>query len=204
MTVGRPRSFCTIQALEKATQLFWRQGYEGTSISDLTKAIGINSPSLYAAFGGKKELFHQVVVHHDAQNKSFMEKVLAAPCARDVVTSLLRGVAIRVTDTSAGYPPGSLLVQCGLSCSDATIPAELTRRRAHWETVLRERLIRAQAEGDLPAAADPSALARHLMVVSIGMCIAAAEGASRDELLGLAEMAALPIQKACEPRSEAK
>jgi AcrR family transcriptional regulator len=194
--MGRPRSFCTTQALQSAMQVFWRKGYEGASIADLTKAIGINSPSLYAAFGSKKELFYRVLVHYDAQNKVFMDEVLAAPRAQDVASLLLRGVATLITDTSGNNPSGSLFVQSGLSCSDAAIPAELARRRTYWEKALCKRFVRAQAEGDLSSAADPSALASHIMAVSIGMCVLAAGGASREDLLDTAEMAAMPVVRA--------
>jgi hypothetical protein len=98
-SMGRPRSFCTTQALNSAMQVFWRKGYEGASIAELKKAIGINSPSLYAAFGSKKELFHRVLAHYDAQNKAFMDEILAASRAQDVASLLLRGVAALVTDT---------------------------------------------------------------------------------------------------------
>jgi AcrR family transcriptional regulator len=194
--MGRPRSFCTTQALNSAMQVFWRRGYEGASIAELTKAIGINSPSLYAAFGSKKELFNRVLEHYDAQNRVFMDEVLAAHRAQDVASLLLRGVATLVTDRSADNPPGSLFVQSGLSCSDPAIPAELARRRDHWERELCKRFGRAQAEGDLSSAASPSALASHIMVASIGMCVLAAEGASQEDLLGIAEMAAMPVSRA--------
>jgi AcrR family transcriptional regulator len=189
MAMGRPRSFCKTQALQSAMQVFWRKGYEGTTITDLTKAIGINSPSLYAAFGSKKELFQAVVVHYDAQLNAFMDEVLAAARARDVATLLLQGVASLVTDTKGNNPPGSLLVQSGMSCSDSTIPAVIARHRARWEKILCERFSRAQAEGDLSAATDPSGLARYIMAVAIGMSVLATEGASREDLLAMAEMA---------------
>ena len=196
MAAGRPRSFCTEKALDSAMQVFWRKGYEGASIAELTKAIGINSPSLYAAFGSKKELFHRVLVHYDAQNKVFMDEMLAASRAQDVASLFLRGVAALVTDTSRNNPPGSLFVQSWLSCSDPAIPAELARRRDRWERELCNRFARARAEGDLSSGSSPSALASHIMAVSIGMCVLAAEGASRKDLLDIADMAATPVSRA--------
>jgi AcrR family transcriptional regulator len=195
-SMGRPRSFCTTQALNSAMQVFSRKGYEGASIAELKKAIGINSPSLYAAFGSKKELFHRVLAHYDAQNKAFMDEILAESRAQDVASLLLRGVATLVTDTSGNNPRGGLLVQSGLSCSDPSIPAELARRRDHWEGELCKRFVRAQVERDLSSGASPSALASYLMAVSIGMCVLAAEGASQEDLLGIADMAATPVRRA--------
>jgi AcrR family transcriptional regulator len=194
--MGRPRSFCTTQALNSAMQVFWRRGYEGASIAELRKAIGINSPSLYAAFGSKKELFYRVLAHYDAQNKVFMDEILAASRAQDVASLLLRGVATLATDASGNNPRGGLLVQGGLSCSDPTIPAELARRRVHWEGELCKRFVRAQVEGDLSSGASPPALASYLMAVSIGMCVLAAERASREDLLDIADMAATSVSRA--------
>ncbi len=190
---GRPRDFSIAEALESAMHVFWRKGYEGASVADLTKAIGINSPSLYAAFGSKRELFHAVVGHYDAQFKTFMENVLAAPCARDVADRLLKGLAVLATDTRQNRPPGSLLVQSGLSCSDSGVPAELAGRRAHWEKMLCERFARAQREGDLPDTVGPATVARHLVAVCIGMCVLAAEGATREELLNIADVTMLSL-----------
>jgi AcrR family transcriptional regulator len=195
--MGRPRSFCTTRALNSAMQVFWRRGYEGASIAELRKAIGINSPSLYAAFGSKKELFYRVLAHYDAQNKVFMDEILAASRAQDVASLLLRGVAALVTDTSGNNLRGGLLVQGGLSCSDPAIPAELARRRVHWEGELRKRFVRAQVEGDLSSGASPPALASYLMTVSIGMCVLAAERASREDFLDIADMAATSVSRAC-------
>ena len=68
---GRPRAFDMDKALDAALDLFWRKGYEGTSIADLTKAMGINPPSLYAAFGGKETLFHQALDRYEAAHAVF-------------------------------------------------------------------------------------------------------------------------------------
>src|ERR1700733_10256091 len=89
MAAGRPRSFCTEKALDSAMQVFWRKGYEGTSMVDLTEAIGINSPSLYAAFGSKEGLFRAVLERYDARRKDLMDKVLAAPDAKSVARLFL-------------------------------------------------------------------------------------------------------------------
>src|ERR1700749_1380902 len=81
---GRPRSFCVDETLDRAMTVFWRQGYEGASITDLTKAMGINAPSLYACFNSKEGLFRAVVDRYEARRDNFMKDVLAQPTARDV------------------------------------------------------------------------------------------------------------------------
>src|SRR6202035_2018492 len=130
MKPGRPRSFCTDTALDRAMTVFWRQGYEGASLADLTEAMGINSPSLYAAFGSKEGLFRAVLERYDGRGKGFMEKVLAAPDAQTVAREYLAGVARFAADTSGLNPPGCLLLQSVLSCGDQAIPDEMARHRA--------------------------------------------------------------------------
>src|SRR5436305_13393124 len=93
MRTGRPRSFCKDEALDRAMTVFWRQGYEGASLADLTAAMGINSPSLYAAFGSKEGLFRAVLERYDERRKGFLENVLAAPDAQSVARLFLEGVA---------------------------------------------------------------------------------------------------------------
>jgi AcrR family transcriptional regulator len=189
MKMGRPRGFCTDTALDRAMTVFWRQGYEGASLADLTTAMGINSPSLYAAFGSKEGLFRAVLERYDARRKGFMEKVLAAPDAESVAREYLEGVAAFAADTSGLNPPGCLLLQSGLSCGDQAIPDEMARHRAEKETALRERFTRARDEGDLSASTDPAALARYLMAMANGICVQATAGASPEQLLEIARMA---------------
>ncbi|HEX4533759.1 MAG TPA: helix-turn-helix domain-containing protein, partial [Rhizomicrobium sp.] len=92
-------------------EVFWRHGYEGASLADLTESMGINSPSLYAAFGSKEGLFRAVLERYDARRKGFMENVLAAPDAQSVARAFLEGVAEFAADTSGRNPPGCLLLQ---------------------------------------------------------------------------------------------
>ena len=189
MAAGRPRSFCTEKALDSAMQVFWRKGYEGASMVDLTEAIGINSPSLYAAFGSKEGLFRAVLERYDARRIAFMENLLTAPTAQEVAERFLHGVADFAADTGGKNPPGCLLLQSGLSCGDSVIPDELARHRGEKEAVLRERFERAVREGDLPRTADPSTLARYLSAMANGICIQAASGASTKELHEVAALA---------------
>ena len=189
MKAGRPRSFCTDTALDRAMTVFWRKGYEGASLSELTGAMGISAPSLYAAFGNKEGLFRAVLERYDIRRQSMMDEVLAAPGPEAAARLYLEGVAEFTADTEGRNPPGCLLVQSGLSCSDADIPQALAQHRAEKERVLRERFEHDRETGALPPGADPAALARYLMAVANGMCVQASAGATTKELLEVAEMA---------------
>jgi AcrR family transcriptional regulator len=167
--------------------VFWRRGYEGSSLSDLTAAMGINSPSLYAAFGNKEGLFRAVLDRYDEKRRDFLDRVLKAPTAREVAKAWLDGVAEFASDPK--NLPGCLLVQSGLSCGDKRVPTELAARRALKEQALKERFDRARAEGDLPKGADPAGLARYVSTVSNGMAVQASAGASADELRDVARFA---------------
>jgi AcrR family transcriptional regulator len=173
--------------LEQAMRVFWRMGYEGASVAELTKAMGINAPSLYAAFGSKESLFRAALDHYDIRRQQCLDSVLSAPTAHKAAERLLYGVADLVTDPDE--PPGCLLLQGGLSCGMADIPKELARRRAALEQALEQRLRRAQDEGDLARDADPAALARYLGVVCNGLAVQAAAGAGRAALREVARMA---------------
>ena len=189
MRTGRPRGFCVEETLDRAMTVFWRHGYEGASMSDLTSAMGINSPSLYACFGSKEGLFRAVLERYEARRDKFMEEVFAAPTAREVASLFLHGVADFAADTGGQNPPGCLLLQSGMTCGDSAIPDELARHRAVKEKALCERFARARAEGDLPENIAPAALASYIMAVSNGMCVQAASGASAQDLHAVADMA---------------
>jgi AcrR family transcriptional regulator len=186
---GRPRSFCVEAALDCALRVFWQKGYEGTSLSDLTAAMGISRPSLYAAYGNKEALFRKALDRYINGSVSFLREALTEPTARGAVERLLFAAADGVT--CPDNPHGCLTVRCALSSGEAadSIRLELTKRRADGETMVRERLERAQAEGDLAAEASPADLARYLTTVFQGMSVQAAGGASREQLRRVAETA---------------
>jgi AcrR family transcriptional regulator len=189
MPGGRPRAFDLDRALDRALQVFWRQGYEGASLSDLTKAMGINRPSLYAAFGNKENLFRKALDRYAEGPAACTRAALDEPTARAVVERLLHGVVDLLTDPCT--PQGCLAVQGALACGDAAdaIRQELISRRAAGEAALRQRLERAQADGDLPAEANASDLARYVTTVAQGMAVQAAGGASRQDLRRVVDMA---------------
>jgi AcrR family transcriptional regulator len=189
MPRGRPREFDIDNALDAALGVFWRKGYEGASLPDLTEAMGINRPSLYAAFGSKEELFRRVIARYVQGPAACVRKALEEPTARAVAERLLNASIEVVTDPRK--PHGCLLVQGALACGAAaeSIRRELAVQRQGTEIAVRQRFERAQAEGDLPADADPAALARFIITVMRGVAVQAAGGATRQDLRRVAELA---------------
>jgi AcrR family transcriptional regulator len=180
--LGRPRSFDTGKALDAAMEVFWRKGYEGASLSDLTRAMGINRPSLYAAFGDKEALFRRVLEHYEDGPAAYMRQALNQPRARAVVEGLMHGAAKLAT--SPNNPPGCLSVQGALASGNGaeSVRSHLVRRRHAGEKAVRQRLQRAQLEGDLPADVSPDDLARYVVTMVQGIAVQAAGGATRKEL----------------------
>ena len=189
MAMGRPREFDVDKALELALQVFWRKGYEGASMTDLTETMGITKPSLYSAFGNKEELFRKALDRYVDGPGGYVQVALAKPTVRGVVEHLLYEAADAVTDPN--HPPGCLAVQGALSCGDAaeSIKQELMSRRAKGEQDLRQRFERAIAEGDLPQESDAADLAAYFSAMLQGMAVQAAGGTTREQLRKIAEMA---------------
>ena len=186
---GRPRCFDADRALDRAVHVFWRKGYEGASLSDLTRAMGINRPSLYAAFGGKEALFQKALDRYAEGPAGYVRDALAEPTARGVVERMLRGAVALQTDPKT--PPGCLVVNGALACGAKAdrVRRRLASHRDALEHDLRRRLERARATGDLPAGARPADLARYVMTVMRGMAVQAAGGATRAELDGVVRTA---------------
>lgn len=186
---GRPRSFDKDRALDAALRVFWEKGYEGASLSDLTEAMGINRPSLYAAFGDKEALFRQVLERYETGPVAYISEALREPTARGAVEKLLKGTVAALSSPKS--PHGCLLVQGALACGDEStaMRKELATRRSAGELALRRRLKKAKDEGELPHNTDPADLARFYMAVMHGMSVQAAGGATRAALEGVAETA---------------
>ena len=196
MAGGRPRTFDVDDALDRAVEVFWRQGYEGTSVAELTAAMGVNKPSLYAVFGTKEELFQQVVQRYAERELAYFREALALPSALEVVCDYLTRNAVALTQPDR--PPGCLSIQGGLSTSPAnnTVAQFLATSRLAGERALAARLAQARTDGDLPADADPAALARFVMVFSEGQAVHAAAGATAEELQQSAAIAIKAFQQA--------
>jgi AcrR family transcriptional regulator len=188
VALGRPREFDTDTALDLALHVFWRKGYEGASMADLTEAMGITKPSLYAAFGNKEDLFRKALDRYVDGPGGYFRTGLEKATAREAVEHILYESVEAVTDPRN---PGCLAVQGALCCGDAaeTIKQELMARRSKSEGDLRLRFTRAIAEGDLPADADAGDLARYVSAILQGMAVQAAGGAPREQLRKLADMA---------------
>lgn len=180
--MGRTRNFDADEALDRAMIVFWRQGYDGTSMTDLTEAMGISRPSLYAAFGNKEELFRRSLQRYGEVPSSYVSAALEQPTAREVAEHLLRGAAD--LQTGVHTPAGCLAVLGAPTCAadSSEVGAALIAFRHAGETAIRERLERALAEGDLPADADPAELTDFVRTVVYGMAVKAASGSTRDEL----------------------
>ena len=170
------------EALDAAMTVFWRKGYEGTSLSDLTEAMSINRPSLYAAFGNKEELFRKALERYGQESSVYVREAIAQPTAREVAEALLRGAANLQTDPYT--PAGCLAVLGATTCAEdsSAIGESLIAFRLAGEAAICERLEQARAEGDLPADADPEELASFIRTVVYGMAVQAASGATRKDL----------------------
>ncbi|MBM7481969.1 AcrR family transcriptional regulator [Bradyrhizobium sp. USDA 3686] len=194
MGMGRPREFDAETALDQAMEVFWRHGYEGATIAQLTEAMGINPPSLYACFGNKEGLLKAALDRYTKLRNVWMDEVVAAPTARDVAERMLMGIADKQTDPA--NPPGCLLVQGGIACGTGSesVPFELAARRAQNEDQLRDRFVRAKAEGDLKPTSDPAALARYVSAVSVGMGVMASSGSDREALQQVASVAVQAVE----------
>jgi AcrR family transcriptional regulator len=186
--MGRARAFDTDEALDRAMTVFWSKGYEGTSLADLTEAMGINRPSLYAAYGNKEELFRKALERYGEGPSSYERKALAQPTAREVAEGLLRGAADVQTDPDT--PAGCLAVLGTTYCAEDSSPIGkiLIAFRLAGHGAIRERFERARAEGDLPADADPKQLTHYIGTVVSGMAVLAASGATRQELERVIEL----------------
>ena len=168
--------------------LFWRKGYEATSVSDLTRAMGINPPSLYAAFGDKERLYLEALGRYqqrrvESMAKWFDEEPTAMAAVRRLLTEAARELA------RAGAPRGSMLVFSAMQCSSDTLQAELAERRASMRTIIKARIDRGLREGELPQGTDTDVLVDFYSAVFQGMSLQARAGVARRRLLATAETA---------------
>ncbi|MBR2814294.1 MAG: TetR/AcrR family transcriptional regulator [Reyranella sp.] len=181
--IGRPRSFDRDAALLAAMRTFWARGYEGTSIQDLVEAMGVNKPSLYATFGCKEEIFREAVELYDRlEGRATSQSLGEAATAREAVEAMLRSNARAYT--AGEGPRGCMIVLSSLlgAPENESVRRFLADNRLSGERMLRDRLSRGIAEGDLSPSADIDRLAAFYTTVLEGLSIQARDGASRKKL----------------------
>lgn len=180
---GRPRGFDRAEALRLAMESFWEHGYEGTSIGELTAAMGIRPPSLYAAFGSKEALFREAVaLYEDMEGEPPLRALEDSDTALAGIADMLRA-NVR-SYTAPGHPTGCMIVLAATTYTPSTagIRDFLAEQRRAATVLVRERLARGQSDGDVPPGADIGALAAYVMSVQYGLSLQARDGAGREEL----------------------
>jgi len=186
---GRPLAFNQDEALDKALRIFWSRGYEGASMAELTEALGINKPSIYAAFGNKEELFRKALVRYATGPAAFVGESMREPTTRLVVEKFLTKAVDFFSDKST--PNGCMIVQGALTCGQGSsnIQQELVAYRSSIETTLTKRFELAKTQGDLPPDTNVKQLAKYIATIHQGMSVQATSGATREELLAIVEIA---------------
>ncbi|MFM9366832.1 TetR/AcrR family transcriptional regulator [Streptomyces sp. Da 82-17] len=185
---GRPRSFDREQALRQAIWTFWERGYEATSVADLTRAMGIGPPSLYAAFGDKRTLFEEVLEEYVKSYGEFGTRALdEEPTARAGFARMLREAAAEFA--APGRPHGCLVIHAATNCTTPEVEEALRERRNANIADFESRIRAALAARELPEDCDPAALARYTAAVFQGMSQQSRDGASREDLERVADLA---------------
>ena len=187
---GRPRSFDRDTALIAAMRTFWKLGYEAASMTELTDAMGINSPSLYAAFGSKEGLFQEALrLYLETEDSQSKDTLFGASSARDGIQAMLRHTARSLA--RPGLPHGCMLIlgDANSSAQSAGVRQSLCSRRRQIQAGLEERLRRGIKDGDVPADADIGRIAGFYLTVLQGLSLQARDGASRDTMLEVADSA---------------
>lgn len=188
---GRPRAFDRQAALSQATRLFWLKGFEATSLTDLTEAMGIGSPSLYAAFGSKEALYEEALGHYRTSYEELVwGKFYAAQTAREAVSSFLMDSAAVLTGCVVDIPSGCMVALSSVGSEGHLKLGEIVRlARGVTLERLKARMEKGVAAGEILAATDIHALARFVQTIQFGMSILARDGTARDELEAVAEVA---------------
>jgi AcrR family transcriptional regulator len=186
---GRPISFDKDTALEAAMLLFWERGYEGTSMADLTQAMGLNPSSIYAAFGDKRALFSHVVERYVDTRTQYATKALEEPTLEKVIRALFDNTVAFLT--APGHPPTCMTLSGAVGCSTEAAPARdlMTAVRKQNEVAIRERLLKARKSGELSRDINVDDYTRYLSSILAGLSIQAANGSTKAELKRTAQMA---------------
>lgn len=186
-TRGRPRNFDKDEAIKIALDLFRKKGFDNTSISDLTEAMHLNKPSLYAAFGNKEALFSEVLKAYISGPASYFFEVFNETTTKDLVRSLLTK-SIEILFYS-DYPHGCLIVMSTASeeLQKAGIQQTLVTSLMEHQHKLVERFERDRANGELKKEVDPKRLALYVVTLHKGLSLQAINGSSKEEMLALVE-----------------
>lgn len=186
---GRPRQFDRETALTHARDLFWRCGYEGTSLSDLVSALGIASARIYKAFGSKEQLFREAIENYEQHEGGFAEIALTAPDIQTAMRSLLENAVRLYAEPERAL--GCMVVSStsGVSDENKSLAAWLTQRRQIRTQGIIARIEKAATEGQLHQDADPTALGHYFATVLHGLSVQARDGESQTTLLGVVSQA---------------
>ena len=184
---GRPQKFVNDDALHQAIEVFWMHGYEGTSLSNLTNALNMNRPSIYAAFGNKHELFSLSLQTYIDEQLAFVDEAIKQETLSEVIEMLFN----KQIDLLSEKKRGCMLVQAALSCGEESqaIKDELTEQRRTLEGKLRKRFQMAQLKKDTSSSESPAAAAKYIATIYQGLSVQAASGATKKELTEVAELA---------------
>jgi AcrR family transcriptional regulator len=187
--MGRPIGFDKEAALDAAMRAFWERGYEGTSMAHLAEVMGLNAPSIYAAFGDKMSLFQAAVKHYTEGPEQYKAKALREPTLREVIPALFRNTVEFLNDS--GYPSGCMTLTGAIACSveDEAARDFLAEIRRQSEAALRTRLQQARKSGELAADLNVDDYSRYLSTLLGGLAIQAANGVSKAEMKRTADMA---------------
>ena len=184
-TRGRPREFCTDTALAAALRIFWEKGYDGASLTDLTEAMGITRPSLYAAFGNKEALFKQALDLYENEKLAYVRTALDAPTARGVAQRLLDGTIANITSECPGCLGVMISVQ--VSTSSSPIQQDVRHRARSSSEAMIARMQQAIDDGDFTIPVSAEAMTNYLTAVLQGLAVQAGAGADRDQLQQIAD-----------------
>jgi AcrR family transcriptional regulator len=186
---GRPIGFDKDAALEAAMLLFWERGYEGTSMADLTQAMGLSPSSIYAAFGDKHALFSRAVMRYMDTRAQYAKKALQQPTLEMVIRALFNNTVAFLS--TPGHPPTCMSLAGAIACSADAKPASdlLTEIRKQNQLAMKERFLQAQKSGELSRSIDVDDYTRYLSSILAGLSIQAANGSTKAELKRTARMA---------------
>ena len=186
---GRPIGFDKEAALEAAMLLFWERGFEGASMADLTQAMGVSASSVYAAFGGKHELFSQAVKRYLDTRAQYATQALAQPTLDKVIRALFDNTVAFLT--GLGHPPTCMSLAGAMGCSIEAAPARdlMTEVRRENEIAIKKRLLAARKAGELSKDINLDDYTRYLSMLLAGLSIQAANGSTKAELGRTSQMA---------------